>query len=306
VQNQPGPQHDGEANGVDDLVAIVVCTLAWGTTWYAITFQLGVVDPVVSVVYRFALAAALLFVWCALRREPLKLTRAQHWAALGVGLFTFGANYPLVYWAEERVSSAVVAVVFAALAFVNLITFRVVFNQRSPLLAWLAALCGLSGVALLSWEEVAGASIGERALVGIAMTFIAVLLASGGNVFARRAEMVGVSVASSTAWAMAYGAGALALAATLSGRRWQFDWSASYAISLVYLAAIGSVLAFLLYYGLARRRGFTTASYISALTPPVAMLVSTIFEAKTWGWLALFGVALVLAGQALLLRVRRD
>ena len=111
-----------------DLAAIGICTLAWGTTWYAITHQLGVVDPVVSITYRFALAAGLLFAWCALRRESMALTPAQHMAAFGVGLFTFAIDYPLVYWAEERVTSAVVAVVFAALAFVNLVTFRVVFD----------------------------------------------------------------------------------------------------------------------------------------------------------------------------------
>lgn len=296
----------GDATGFGDLVAITVCTLAWGTTWYAITFQLGVVDPIVSVVYRFALAAAMLFAWCALRGESLRLTLAQHGAALGLGLLTFGGNYPLVYWAEERVSSAVVAVVFAALAFVNLIVFRLAFGQRSSTLAWVASCCGLAGVALLSWEEVIAAEIGDRALIGIAMTLASVLLASFGNVFARRGEMIGVGVAASTAWAMAYGAGALALAVTVTGVPWSFEWRASYVVSLVYLAAIGSVLAFLLYYGLARRRGYTSASYISALTPPVAMLVSTVFEGKSWGWLALAGIALVLAGQALLLRARRD
>ena len=74
---------------------------------------------------------------------------------------------------------------------------------------------------------------------------------------------------------------------------------------MLYLAAIGSVIAFLLYYGLARRRGYSTASYISAMAPPVAMLVSAVFENKVWGALALGGIALVVAGQVLLLRVKR-
>jgi drug/metabolite transporter (DMT)-like permease len=59
------------------------------------------------------------------------------------------------------------------------------------------------------------------------------------------------------------------------------------------------------YYGLARRRGYATASYVSALTPPLAMLVSALLEGKSWGGFALAGVALVLAGQALLLRARK-
>lgn len=43
------------------LSAVAICSVIWGTTWFAITLQLGVVDPTISVVYRFALAAAVLF-----------------------------------------------------------------------------------------------------------------------------------------------------------------------------------------------------------------------------------------------------
>jgi drug/metabolite transporter (DMT)-like permease len=75
-------------------------------------------------------------------------------------------------------------------------------------------------------------------------------------------------------------------------------------LSLLYLALIGSVLAFLTYFALARRRGYATASYISALTPPLAMLMSTLFESRTWGVTALLGVALTLSGQVLLLRAK--
>jgi drug/metabolite transporter (DMT)-like permease len=288
-----------------DIAAIAVCTLAWGTTWFAITKQLGVVDPVVSIVYRFALAAALLFAWAALRGETLKLNRAQHLSAFGIGLFTFGIDYPLVYWAEERVTSAVVAVVFAAMAFVNLAVFRIVFGMRAPLLSWAAAGLGVLGVGLLSWEEIASASMSTRALTGIGMTLTGVFAASIGNVFARRGELAGAGVIASTGWAMAYGAGLLAVYALALGKSWNFEFTAPYMLSLLHLALVGSVIAFVLYYGLARRRGYATASYVSALTPPLAMLVSALFEGKSWGLFALGGVALVLAGQVLLLRSKR-
>lgn len=288
-----------------DLIAIAVCTLCWGTTWFAITQQFGVVDPIISIVYRFALAAALLFAWCALRREPIALTRAQHFAALGVGSFTFAIDYALVYWAEERVTSAVVAVVFASMAFVNLIAFAIVFRQRAPWLAWAAAGLGIAGVALLSWEEIAAAQFGGRAMIGIGLTLTGVVAAAAGNVYARRGELAGAPVAASTGWAMFYGAAILAVYALATGKAWLFSWTPAYVISLLHLALNGSVVAFLLYYGLARRRGYAMASYISALAPPVAMLMSSLFEAKTWGLMAFSGVALVLAGQVLLLRAKR-
>ncbi|QGZ93481.1 DMT family transporter [Terricaulis silvestris] len=288
-----------------DLIAIVFCTLAWGTTWFVITLQFGVVDSVVSVTYRFALAAVLLLAWCALRGERIMLTRAQHFAALGVGISTFTINYTLVYWAEERVTSAVVAVLFASMAFVNLIGFRIAFGQRSPLLAWGAASLGIAGVALMSWEELAAANFGAEAVIGIVMTLTGVAAAVVGNVYARRGELAGAGIAASTGWAMGYGAAALAVFALITGKTWAFEPTWQYALSLLYLAVIGSVIAFLLYYGLARRRGYSTASYISAMAPPVAMLVSAVFENKVWGLLALGGIALVVMGQLLLLRVKR-
>jgi drug/metabolite transporter (DMT)-like permease len=279
-----------------------VCTLAWGTTWYAITLQFGVVDPVVSVVYRFALASALLFAWCAMRRETIALTREQHVAALGVGVFAIAIDYPLTYWAEERVASAVVAVIFAALAFCNLIAFRVAYGQRAPRIAWLAAGFGIVGVALLSWSEVAGAQLNARALAGLAMAFGAVACAAVSNLYAHRGECAGAPLAASMAWAMGYGAILIAAFVLATARPWTFEPSARYVLSLLYLAVVGSFVAFLLYFGIARRRGYTTASYILALTPLIAMAMSTAFEGKTWSLVGLGGVALVLGGQWLLLR----
>ena len=46
---------------MSNVALFLVPALIWGSTWIAITFQLGVVAPEVSVVYRFALASAI--VW---------------------------------------------------------------------------------------------------------------------------------------------------------------------------------------------------------------------------------------------------
>ena len=74
-----------------------VCALIWGTTWYAITFQLGAVDSVISVVLRFSIASALLALIVKATGGRLALTRAQHMAAMAQGLFSFGISYAFVY-----------------------------------------------------------------------------------------------------------------------------------------------------------------------------------------------------------------
>ncbi|HWA61025.1 MAG TPA: EamA family transporter [Caulobacteraceae bacterium] len=285
-----------------DVAALVGCSLIWGSTWFAITFQLGAVPAAVSVAYRFALAAAMLFAWLAVTRRPVRLTRAQHLATFAQGALIFGINYPFVYLAEERLTSAVVAVLFAGSAFVNLLLFRIAFGARASKAAWAAAALGLAGVGLLSFDQLSRAHMDGRALAGFAFGVAAVIAAGVGNVAARKAQALHAELGANTAWAMAYGAGLLALFATLAGQRWSFDARPAYVLSLAYLALFGSVTAFLLYFGLARRRGYVLAAYISAVTPVIAMLISAVFEHAHWGLEALAGIACVTVGQVLLVR----
>ncbi len=285
------------------IVAIAVCALIWGTTWFAITLQLGPVDPIVSIVWRFGLAAAVLFAFCAATRRPLRLTRAQHLACLGQGAFVFATSYGFVYAAEGKVASAVVAVIFAALAFVNLALFRLLARQKAAPAAWLGAALGLGGVAVLSLGQLSGgAAAGADPGLGVVFALVAVMASALGNWFAWRGGQAGAPVIPATAWAMAYGTGLLALYGVATGVEWRIEPTPAYILSLLHLSLLGSVVAFGLYFTIARARGYALASYISALTPPIAMLVSVLFEGARFGWTALAGLALVLAGQVLLIR----
>lgn len=284
------------------IVAIAICALIWGTTWFAITLQLGPVDAVVSVVRRFGLAAIVLFIFCAVTRRPLRLTRAQHLAAVGQGAFVFAVSYGFVYAAEEQVASAIVAVIFAALAFVNLVLFRFLAGQRAAPTAWAGAALGVLGVGVLSFGQLSGVGAGINPGLGVVFALTAVMASALGNWFAWRGQQAGAPVMAATAWAMTYGTAMLALYGVATGVTWRIEPTPAYVLSLLYLSLFGSVIAFGLYFTIARQRGYALASYISALTPPIAMLVSALFEDARFGWSALAGLALVLAGQVLLIR----
>lgn len=258
--------------------------------------------PVVSVVYRFGLAALVLFAWLLITRKTLKLSPRQHLMVAGQGLFVFALQYPLVYVAEGHVVSAVVAVIFASLSFVNLILFRVALGLKAAPLAWAGSAVGLLGVGALSRSEAVRANMSPETLLGIGFGLAGVLTAAIGNLFAAKSQALEVPIAPSTAWAMAYGTGGLAIYALVTGQSFTFEPTAAYIASLASLAIFGSVAAFLLYYALARRTGYSFASYISALTPPIAMGISTAFEGARRGWEALVGLVLVVVGQYLLIR----
>ncbi|GAA0626200.1 DMT family transporter [Brevundimonas kwangchunensis] len=280
--------------------------MIWGTTWYAITLQLGTVPTIASIVWRFGLAAILLFIVSAVIRQPLKLTRAQHLAALGQGAFAFSVSYAFTYAAEGHVASAIVAVTFASLTFINLVLFRLAARQKAAAASWGGALLGLVGVAVLSGGEVLGAGFDRRAAMGVGLALIATTASAFGNFFAWRGQNAGSAAIPSTAWAMAYGTGLLIIFGLATGVKFHIDPTPAYVGSLLYLSIFGSVIAFGLYFTIARTIGYAMASYISALTPPIAMLVSVMFEGATFDWSALVGLALVLSGQLLLIRAPKS
>ncbi len=287
------------------IAGVMICATIWGTTWYAITLQLGTVPPLASIVWRFGLASAILFLGCLIARKNLRLTRAQHLAALAQGAFAFSISYSFTYAAEGHVASAIVAVTFASLTFLNLVLFRLAAGQKAAGASWGGAILGLFGVAVLSGGEVLSTGFDGRAALGVGLALIATTASAFGNFFAWRGQTRGSEAIPATAWAMAYGTGLLVIYGLVTGVEFSIDPTFTYVGSLLYLSILGSVIAFGLYFTIARTIGYAMASYISALTPPIAMLVSVLFEGAHFGWTALVGLLLVLSGQALLIRAPR-
>ena len=93
--------------------------LIWGSTWLAIEFQLGTVAPEVSVFYRYALASAILFAWCRARGLRLAFDRAAHLRFLLLGLLLFCLNYILTYYAQVYITSALSAIAFSTMLWMN-------------------------------------------------------------------------------------------------------------------------------------------------------------------------------------------
>jgi drug/metabolite transporter (DMT)-like permease len=276
-----------------------LAALIWGSTWLAITFQLGVVAPEASVVYRFALAAVMLALWCLATGRSLRFSLRQHLWFAAQGTLLFGLNYLGVYLAEQYIASGLVAVLFSLIVFLNLVGVRIFF--RTPISARIAfgAALGVTGVALLFWREL-GQGEGDT-LTGIAFGLGATVLACGGNLLAVRNQRHGVPLLPGVAWGMAYGASAIAIVAAIEGARWTFDPRPAYVLSLLYLAAFGSVVAFGAYLTLLGKIGAARAGYVGVAVPVVALLLSTVFEHYTWTLAGFAGIALCAAGNVLVL-----
>lgn len=283
-------------------LALYACAvLIWGSTWLAITFQLGTVAPSVSVMTRFAGAALVLAVVARLRGMSLRFDARTHtWLALQ-GLFLFGINYVLVYFAELYLASGLVAVVFSLVTLCNIGLLRIFFGTPIKPLVLAGASLGIGGVVLLFWPDVTHASLGAQRRWGLAACALATVIASLGNMVATRNHRAGVPIVSGNAWAMLYGSLAVAAGCLVMGERLDFPLTFAYVASWLYLAVFGSVIAFVTYLTLLGRIGADRAGYAGVAIPVVAMLLSTWFEGMQWTTWMVVGMGLCLAGNALVL-----
>jgi drug/metabolite transporter (DMT)-like permease len=287
---------------MNNLTLYLTAVLIWGSTWLAITYQLGKVPPEVSVAYRFALAGVFLVLWSWVRGLTLKFAWRDHlWMALQ-GALLFGLNYVLIYLAETRISSGLVAVIFSLILFFNIAGTRLFFGTPIRPMTIVAGLLGVSGVVLIFLPEIRRSAEHNDIALGVALTMISTLSASCGKLVSARNQRRGLPVVQLNTYGMLYGALFVGIYALAVGRTFNFDASLGYVVSLAYLALFGSVLAFGAYLTLVGKIGADRAGYTGAAIPIVALLLSVCFEGLRLHAGELAGIALCIVGNILVLR----
>jgi drug/metabolite transporter (DMT)-like permease len=283
-------------------------SLIWGSTFWAITLQLGQVPPAVSVAYRFGLAAATLFAICLLRGGSLRLPwRAQRWTLLQ-GFFTFGVSYVCTYTSEQYLVSALVAVLFALMVFWTPICSRIAFGTGIGWRTWAAGVVALAGVSLLfyrsigiAWQELMAGGSGHF-LLGLVMALIATLASSAGNVVVVKVREQSKDLMLTMAWSMFWGSAMVGVWAWLTGQRFMLPDGARYWMGLLYLSLFGSVIAFNAYFTLISRLGSQKAVYIGVVTPVISVLLSIRLEGYQPAPIEWLGMILCLSSVAWALR----
>ena len=287
---------------MNNLSLFAGCVAIWGTTWLAITYQLGPVAPEVSVSHRFLFAALIIAAWCRMRGLSLRFTAAQHLAFALMGVSMYGLSYVFVYHAELHLASGLVAIGYSASPLLSALGTRLFFRQPVSARTALGATFGILGITLVYWPEFESLSASRDVALGAAFTLLAVLISTAGGLLAQRNHQRGLHGWPTMAWSMAYGGLASLIVALALGRAYTIDLGAPYLLSLLYLALLGTVITFAGWLTLVGRIGAARASYVGVMAPVVALFVSTLFEGFVWHVLTAAGVAVSIAGNVLVLR----
>ena len=277
-----------------------VASLIWGSTWLAIKLQLTQVPPILSVAYRFCLAALILLAYCRLTRKRLKFSWSDHRFMALQGFSLFGLSYCGSYLATVYMTSGLVAVVFSTILMWNILNLRIFMGQPVAWRAFWGGILGLSGICIVFWQDLA-AFTATRGLIGLMIALAGAYLASIGNIVGARNAKKGVPVTQANAFGMGYG-GLLTLFIHFAlGGTLTMDWSIGYLGPMLYLTIFGSIVAFGCYMLLIGRIGADYAAYVTLLMPIIALVLSTVFEGYRGSVNALAGVTLVLMGNLIIL-----
>ena len=280
----------------------VACVAIWGSTWLAIKFQLGRVAPEASVFYRFLLGSLLIFAYCLARAKPLRFPWREHaWLAL-LGTCMFSVSYIFVYYAERYLVSGLVAVGYSASPLLGMLGMRAFFGTPMTRRVMVGSILGIAGIALVFRPEFERLHGDDATTLGAVFTVAAVVISTAGSLIAHRNHEARIPLWQGMAWGMLYGSIFSLGVALATGKRLEFDVTPGYILSLVYLAVLGSIIAFGAFLTLIKRVGAARAGYIGVMVPNVALVVSAAFEGFQWHVLTWIGIAISVAGNVIVLR----
>lgn len=288
-----------------NLSLYLLTVLIWGTTWIALKLQLGEVAIAVSIAYRFALAALVLFAILLLSGRLQPMNRRGQLICLAQGLCLFCINFMCFYTASQWIPSGLVAVVFSTATLWNALNARIFMGRRIAFNVLAGGALGLLGLGLLFWPQLAGHEASRETLIGLGLALIGTLCFSAGNLLSSLQQQAGLKPLTTNAWGMLYGALLLIGYCLVSGIPFTFENSPRYIGTLLYLAIPGSVIGFTAYLTLVGRLGPERAAYCTVLFPVVALNISVFAEGYQWTAPALFGLLLVMLGNVLVFRQPR-
>ena len=234
----------------------------------------------------------LLLGFAALRKRSLKTDRLL---ALILGLLPFAFCYGLVYWGEQYIPSGLTAVLFGVMPLYTAVLAALLL-QDEPLSARLLAgvTLALAGLALAFMESLELGSEDRAALGAIAVVLSPLGAALGNVALKRRGASLDAIVLNG--WGMLIG-GALLLAGSAASEDWgEAVWSAKSIGSILYLAVIGSAVAFVTLTVLLRVMSAQASSFIALIIPFGALIFGAVLYSEPITGRAVAGAALVVAG----------
>ncbi len=279
-------------------VWLVLC-LIWGTTWLFIKVGLEEIPPFTFALLRFIVSIIIVGAIIIVSRIGLP-ANARDWRLLAItGVLQFSINYSLVFWSELHISSGLAAVLQAMIPVFGLILAAVYLPEEKITMLKIAALgIGVAGVGVIFYEQLSIES--TMAFAGSVAIVIGAFAAAQASILTK-AKGGNMHPAILLFGQMVCGIGPILVIVFLrEGNPLNLNITFSGIFSIMYLAVLGTVVSFWLYYWLLSRIESTKAMTIALVTPLVAVVCGNLFLGEKLRTQTIAGGALILASVGLI------
>jgi len=290
---------------VNNFILFIITLFCWSPTWYIIKFQLGYVDPLVSVFYRFLTASIIIFIYLVIKKKNLIFSLNHHVWFLLFGICLYSLNYVFFYLSNTYLISAFPAVVFSTVVIMNILGEMLYFKKKPSLKTLVGAVIGMMGIAIIFNDEILNFSLTNGTHVGLFLALLGTFCASTGNMVYQRNLNNNFPLTQTLAYAMLYGSLVTLSITQINSKELLFEYSFSYIVSLAYLSVVGSIFAFIFYLKLLEKVGAGRAGYVGVVMPVIALLISTVFENLKWEINLIIGLPILIIGAILVINQKK-
>jgi drug/metabolite transporter (DMT)-like permease len=286
--------------------AMIIVWVVWGSTYLAIRYAVETIPPFLMAATRMLIAGAILYAWNRLSGNPAPTRRQWRSAAIvGVLLLTLGNGG--VSWSEQRVYSAIAALMVGSVPlWVSLLSWfiprRRAEMRQSGWISIAGVLLGFSGIALLVGPgQLKGAGSGVD-LVGAGVLLFASFCWSLGSIYGHDADLP-ASPLLGTGMEMLAGGVGLLLLGTLTGEWGQFHLTAITARSwwsLAYLVVFGALVGYAAYTWLLRVAPTPLVSTYAYVNPLIAVFLGSLLAQEPLNARVLLSAVVIIGAVALI------
>jgi len=280
-------------NTLTAYAALAAVCLIWGTTYLAMRMGVQHFPPFLFAVIRQLVAGGILIAFLLVSRKTKLPSWKDVWYQSIAGFFMISLGNGLVAWAEVHIPSGIAAVICSLVPLVViLINLGINAGERPNIPIFVGTALGFVGISTIFAEDLSQfANTGY--LLGIIVTFIAVIAWAGGSIWLKHRKTqtdlfmnVGLQMFSGGLWLIPFSLAFDDLSAV--------TWSANVALPMAYLILVGSIIAFSCYLYALRHLPMTIVSLYAYVNPIIAVVL---------GWLILDEKLNATMGIAILLTI---
>ena len=296
------PRGDATPSPKTITILVAILCLAWGSTWVVIKEGLRDLPPFTSAAYRFVIAAAVMVALAPMLQRREGGERPAAWLWLVLGFTNFGASYGIVYWSTTLLPSGLVSVLWAVFPLLMAVGGHFLLDgERLEARQGLGFVMAFGGMVLLFATDLQ--KFGAEGVPAALVLLLSPLVTAVGNLLVKK-HGGGVSSALLNRNAMLVGAAMLAAVGWWRERGVEVNWTGNAVFSVLYLALIGTVLTFGLYFWLLRYARANRMSMIAFVTPVIALVLGWLVGGEPIYAHTLGGAGLIVAGVAIVVSRR--